>query len=193
MSSNKRSHTTELGCIASEELTDLGAGKEGWLVENPNLVCALDTHSLALANRSFILITGWDDGPRIKIRPELSPIELEIISALEWLVFDEIKVIAVGTSRGYFMVYSLDGLLIHRQLVYPGRILKLRVRGTKKDMMSSHDGSNEEVSAVIPGVIARFDGADIRNILQEWFQERNSHFWDERSKRRDYEELGKWF
>ncbi|KAJ6314294.1 hypothetical protein OIU78_017875 [Salix suchowensis] len=125
MSSNKRSHTTELGCIASEELTDLGAGKEGWLVENP--------------------------------KPQ-------------WLVFDEIKVIAVGTSRGYFMVYSLDGLLIHRQLVYPGRILKLRVRGTKKDMMSSHDGSNEEVSAVIPGVIARFDGADIRNILQEWFQ-----------------------
>ncbi|KAJ6301618.1 hypothetical protein OIU77_015847 [Salix suchowensis] len=53
MSSNKRSHTTELGCIASEELTDLGAGKEGWLVENPK---------------------------------------------------------PLGTSRGYFMVYSLDGL-----------------------------------------------------------------------------------
>jgi hypothetical protein len=113
---SKRSHTTELGCIASEELTDLGAGKEGWLVENPNLLCALDTHSLALANRSLILITGWDDGPRSKIRPELSPIESEIISALEWLVFDDIKVIAVGTSRGYFMVYSLDGLLIHRQV-----------------------------------------------------------------------------
>lgn len=190
---SKRSHTTELGCIAGEELSDLGAGKEGWLVENPNLLCALDTHSLALANRSLILITGWDDGPRSKIRPELSPIESEIISALEWLVFDEIKVIAVGTSRGYFMVYSLDGLLIHRQLVYPGRILKLRVRGTKKDMMSSHEGSSEEVSVVIPGVIARFDGADIRNILQEWFQETNSHFWDGKSKRRDYEELGNGF
>lgn len=112
----KRSHTTELGCIACEELSDLGAGKEGWLVENPNILCALDTHSIALANRSFILVTGWDDGPRRRIRPDLSPIEAEFITSLEWLVFDEIRVIAVGTSCGYFLVYSLDGQLVHRQV-----------------------------------------------------------------------------
>ena len=29
--------------------------------------------------------------------------------------------------------------------------------------------------------------------MQGWFQEKNSHFWDERSKRRDYEELGNGF
>lgn len=33
----------------------------------------------------------------------------------------------------------------------------------------------------------------MQNILQEWFQETNSHFWDEKSKRRDYEELGNGF
>lgn len=53
--------------------------------------------------------------------------------------------------------------------MYPGRILKLRVRGTKKDMMSSHEGSSEEVSVVIPGVIARFDGADIRVLVLALF------------------------
>lgn len=48
-------------------------------------------------------------------------------------------------------------------MVYPGRVLKLRVRGTKKDMNSGgQDGSSEEFSIVMHGVIARFDGTDIR-------------------------------
>ncbi|KAJ9153504.1 hypothetical protein P3X46_026933 [Hevea brasiliensis] len=173
----KRSHTTEIACVACEELGDLGAGKEGWLVENPNLLCALDTHSLALANRSLILVTGWDDGPRLEIRPDLSPIESESITALEWLVFDEIRVIAVGTSCGYFSLYSLDGQLVHRQMVYPGRILKIRVRGTKKDL-TRHTSSSEEISIVIPG-----------NMLQEWFQETHSQFWDEKPNKRDSKAL----
>ena len=45
-------------------------------------------------------------------------------------------------------------------MVYPGRILKLRVRGTKKDLMQ--DILSEEVCVVIPGVVARFDGIDIQ-------------------------------
>lgn len=114
----KRASTTELGCIACGDLGELGAGKEGWLVNNPNLICALDTHSLALANRSVILIIGWSesDGSRVKIRPELSPIEAEHISAIEWLVFDDIRVIVVGTSSGYMLFYSLGGELIHKQV-----------------------------------------------------------------------------
>eukprot|EP00257_Ricinus_communis_P019148 XP_015578056.1 rab3 GTPase-activating protein non-catalytic subunit [Ricinus communis] len=186
--SSKRSHTTELGCIACEELSDVGAGKEGWLVDNPNLKCALDTHSIAISNRYLILITGWDDGPRLKIRPDLSPIESESITALEWLVFDEIRVVAVGTSCGYFLVYSLDGHLIHKQMVYPGRILKIRVRGTKKDL-TQQTSSSEEISIVMPGVIARFDGSDLQNMLQEWIQEKHSQFWDEKPNR-DADGLG---
>lgn len=116
----RRTYTTELGCIACEELGDFGAGKEGWLVNNPNLLCALDSHSLALANRSVILVLGWSgsDGYQVKIRPsDLSPIEAEHISALEWLVFDEVKVILVGTSCGYLIIYSLRGELILKQVV----------------------------------------------------------------------------
>ncbi|KAJ8747155.1 hypothetical protein K2173_010016 [Erythroxylum novogranatense] len=185
----KRTHTTELGCIACEELSDVGAGKEGWLVENPNLHCALGGHSIAIANGSVILITGWDDGPRFRIRPELSPIQSEFITALEWLVYDEIRVIAVGTSSGYLLVYSLDGHLVHRQMVYPGKILKLRVRGTKKDL--THDSYSNEVSVVFSGVIARFDGSDIQNLLQEWFQNSHAPFWDE--KEMNSEDSGSFF
>lgn len=116
----RRSYKTELGCIACQELTELGAGKEGWLVDNPNLLCAIDTHSLALANRSTILVLGWSDsdGSRLKLRPELSPIEAERITAIEWLVFDEIRVIVAGTSCGYLLIYSLQGDLIHKQVMY---------------------------------------------------------------------------
>ncbi|KAE8680109.1 peptide-N4-(N-acetyl-beta-glucosaminyl)asparagine amidase A-like [Hibiscus syriacus] len=186
MPMSKRSHhLTELGCIACEDLTEFGAGKEGWLTPDAGttVLCALDAHSLAIANRSLVLILGWSDPDehRVKIRPELSPIESERITAIEWLVFDDIKVIAVGTSRGFLLIYSLRGDLIHRQMVYHRQIIKLRVRGTKKDLMQ--DGSSEEVCVVMPGVIARFDGSDIQSILQRWFQDARFRFWDEKSKK----------
>ena len=116
----RRPYTTVLGCITCEELDDFGAGKEGWLVDNPNLICALDSHFLALANRSIILVLGWagSDGYKVKIRPsDLSPIKAEYISALEWLVFDEFKVLLVGTSCGYLLIYSSNGDLILKQVV----------------------------------------------------------------------------
>lgn len=121
---SKRSHhyLTELGCIACEDLTEFGAGKEGWLAPDAGItvLCALDAHSLAIANRSAVLILGWSDSdePRVKIRPELSPIEAERITAIEWLVFDDIKVIAIGTSRGFLLIYSSSGDLIHRQVMF---------------------------------------------------------------------------
>lgn len=126
---SRRNHTTELGCIAGADLSAVGAGKEGWLVNSPNLLVALDTNSIALANRSLILILNWsqsiNSGPdtdpnRVaKIIPELSPIEAEYISAVEWLVFDDdIRVLAVGTSCGYLMIFSIHGRLIRRQVVF---------------------------------------------------------------------------
>ncbi|KAK8706272.1 hypothetical protein V6N13_049845 [Hibiscus sabdariffa] len=188
---SKRSHhLTELGCIAGEDLAEFGARKEGWLAPDTGttVLCALDAHSLAIANRSLVLILGWSDtDERVKIRPELSPIEAERITAIEWLVFDDIKVIAVCTSRGFLLIYSLRGDLIHRQMVYHRPIVKLRVRGTKKDLMQ--DISSEDVCVVMPGVIARFDGSDIQRMLQGWFQDTHSHFWDEKSKE-DLEDEG---
>ncbi|GMJ05318.1 hypothetical protein like AT3G14910 [Hibiscus trionum] len=180
---SKRSHhLTELGCIACEDLAEFGAGKEGWLAHDAGstVLCALDAHSIAIANRSLVLILGWSDpdGQRVKIRPELSPIEAERITTIEWLVFDDVKVIAVGTSIGFLLIYSLRGDLIHRQMVYHKQIIKLRVRGTKKDLMQ--DISSGDVCVVMPGVIARFDGSDIQSMLQRWFQDTHSRFWDEK-------------
>ncbi|KAK4748106.1 hypothetical protein SAY87_014692 [Trapa incisa] len=186
----RRNHTRELGCIACEELSELGAGKEGWLVDNPSLLCALDTHAFALSNRSLVLILGWPDprSPRVKIRPELSPIEAEFISAIEWLVFNEIRVIAIGTSRGYLLIYSLDGEMIHRQIIHTAKILRLRVRGTKN--LLAQDALAEEICVVMPGVIARFDGTEIQSMLQRWLQEKHAQFWDEKPKGRSSEDLG---
>ncbi|KAA8524002.1 hypothetical protein F0562_010567 [Nyssa sinensis] len=71
-------------------------------------------------------------------------------------------------------------------IVNPGRILKLRVCGTKRDL--TQNSSSEEVCVVMPGVIARFDGSDIQSMLQRWFQERHAQFWDQRPKNRDPED-----
>lgn len=182
----RRSHVTELGCIACDDLSELGAGREGWLVDNPFILSALDTHSLALANKSLILILGWSADPfesRVKIPPNLSPIDAEFISAIEWLVFDDIRVLAVGTSSGYLLIYSLDGGLIHKQLIYPARIMRLRVRGRKKHI--AQDISNEEVCIVMDGLLARFDGSDLQNMLQHWFQDMQNNFLDHARKDRD--------
>lgn len=187
---SKRTHTTDVGSIACTDLSDLGAGKEGWLVNDPHLHCALDTHSIALANRYQVVVINWadPDGLLAKIRPELSPIASEYITAIEWLVFEEIRAVAVGTSRGYFLVYDLKGDLVHRQLIHPGRILKLRVRGSRRDL--TQDTAEEEVCVVMPGVVARFDGSDIQKMLQRWFQDSNFNFWDQKPKQRDSEDLG---
>ncbi|XP_059662724.1 uncharacterized protein LOC132308615 [Cornus florida] len=192
----RRTHTTELGCIACDDLSDVGAGKEGWLVENPNLLTALDDNFLVLANRYVVLVLERSDNPhpatsRVKIRPNMSPIEAEYISAIEWLVFDDIRVLALGTSCGYLLIYSLGGDLIHKQIVNTGRILKLRVRGSKRDI--TQETSSEEVCIVMPGVIARFDGADIQSMLQRWFQEKHTNFWDQTTKKRDPGDSGNFF
>lgn len=120
---SRRFQTTELGTIVCDDLLDVGAGKEGWLVNNPNLLTALDTHSLALANFSVVLVFQWSDGAdpsshRLKIVPDLSPIDAEYISAIEWLVFDDVRVLAIGTSSGFLLIYSLRGDLIHKQVIF---------------------------------------------------------------------------
>ncbi|KAI5427229.1 uncharacterized protein LOC127130493 [Lathyrus oleraceus] len=214
----RRSYKKELGCIACKELGELGAGKPGWVVDNPNLLSAIDTHFILLANRSTILLLSWSDSNHspLRIRPELSPIDVEFIFVVEWLVFDDIHVIVAGTSSGYLLIYSLRAELIHRQMIYPGRVLKLRVRGTKKDLIQ--DSSSEEFCLIMPGVIARFDGSVIQgsetyslhvglgylivsliivfvcnvgmqNMLQKWFEEAKPQFRNQKQKNQDSEDF----
>lgn len=188
----RRSNKKELGCIACKELGEVGAGKPGWVVDNPNLLSAIDNHSILLANRSTILLLSWSSDSSqspIRIRPDLSPIESEFISAVEWLVFDEIRVIVAGTSSGYLLIYSLRAELIHRQMIYPGRVLKLRVRGTKKDLIQDNSSSSEEFCLIMPGVIARFDGSVVQNMLQKWFEEAHAQLWNQKQKGQDSEDF----
>lgn len=171
---------------------EVGAGKPGWVVDNPNLLSAIDNHSILLANRSTILLLSWSSDSSqspIRIRPDLSPIESEFISAVEWLVFDEIRVIVAGTSSGYLLIYSLRAELIHRQMIYPGRVLKLRVRGTKKDLIQDNSSSSEEFCLIMPGVIARFDGSVVQNMLQKWFEEAHAQLWNQKQKGQDSEDF----
>ncbi|KEH19569.1 putative WD40/YVTN repeat-like-containing domain, rab3-GAP regulatory subunit [Medicago truncatula] len=192
MGMKRRSYKKELGCIACKELGEVGAGKPGWVVDNPNLLSAIDNHSILLANRSTILLLSWSSDSSqspIRIRPDLSPIESEFISAVEWLVFDEIRVIVAGTSSGYLLIYSLRAELIHRQMIYPGRVLKLRVRGTKKDLIQDNSSSSEEFCLIMPGVIARFDGSVVQNMLQKWFEEAHAQLWNQKQKGQDSEDF----
>lgn len=77
-------------------------------------------------------------------------------------------IISVSTDLLSLMQLSLDcyiycethNLFVYLQMIYPGRILKLRVRGTKRDLIQ--DTSSEEVCVVMPGVVARCDGSDIQ-------------------------------
>lgn len=50
-------------------------------------------------------------------------------------------------------------------MIYPARVLKLRVRGIKKDLIQ--DTSSEEFCVIMPGVIARFVGSDIQVKIQD--------------------------
>ncbi|KAG1367912.1 putative rab3 GTPase-activating protein non-catalytic subunit [Cocos nucifera] len=153
----RRSHLTHVGCIACDELEELGAGeREGWL-DDPSLLAALHPDALALAHssRSLVLVLGWDRDPDpssprqpLKIRPSLATDDGHI-SAIEWLPFGDLLALALGTSAGILIVYSLTGDLIHKQIIHPGRVLRLRFRETKVD--SSQDSvSSMELCVVLP-------------------------------------------
>ncbi|KAK9085684.1 hypothetical protein Sjap_026095 [Stephania japonica] len=194
-----RTHLTDLGCIACEELSEFGAGNEGWL-DTPNLSAAVDSSSLALANRSLVLVLDWLNGDLIntpiKIKPSLSPIKGDI-TAVQWLDFDDFRALALGTSNGYLLVYSLEGDLIHIQA--PSLIsffLHLQFYvcynlGFWTNVMNSLTpfSSSDEFCVVMPGVVARFDGSDFQTLLQQWFQETQSQFWDQRRQNRETDDM----
>ncbi|KAI5396694.1 hypothetical protein KIW84_062785 [Lathyrus oleraceus] len=70
-------------------------------------------------------------------------------------------------------------------MIYPGQVLKLRVRGTKKDLIQ--DSSSEDFCLIMPGVIAHCDGSVVQNMLQKWFEEANPQFRNQKQKNQDSE------
>jgi hypothetical protein len=72
------------------------------------------------------------------------------------------------------------------QSIYPSKILKLNFRERKENAWE--DSGSDELSVVFPGVIARFDGADLQNMLQKSLHEVKSHLWKDKSEQEDAEE-----
>uniref|UniRef100_A0A1D1YGT3 Rab3 GTPase-activating protein non-catalytic subunit n=1 Tax=Anthurium amnicola TaxID=1678845 RepID=A0A1D1YGT3_9ARAE len=169
----RRSHATAVGWIACDGLDELGAGqKEGWLTDAP-LLAALHSHHLALAHPSLVFLLGWEEyrgpaeaGGQVRIRPSLPPPEGEI-TAVEWIAVDDLLALALGTSGGYLLLYSTEADLIHKQIVHTGRVLRLRFREIEDSPFSNT--LSYELCVVMPGAIARFDGSDIKSLLQRWF------------------------
>jgi hypothetical protein len=128
------------------------------------------------------------------VRPALGPDDGRI-SAVEWvpLVGEDAEeaggegvAVAVGTDAGWLLFYSLAGDLLHKQSIYPSKILKLNFRERKENAWE--DSGSDELSVVFPGVIARFDGADLQNMLQKSLHEVKSHLWKDKSEQEDAEE-----
>lgn len=129
-------HLTEVCALASgfDDLSILGLGeREGWL-DDPSLLSSLSpySHSLALAHpsKSLILVLSSTTGDRVgnadyavvsRIRPSLGESD-GILAAIEWVPHvrdgddDAAPVLAVGTTVGYLLFYSLAGELIHKQV-----------------------------------------------------------------------------
>ncbi|MQL87638.1 hypothetical protein Taro_020188 [Colocasia esculenta] len=171
----RRTHTTAVGWVPCDELSELGAGqKEGWLTDSP-LLASLHSRYLALADASLVFVLGWEEYRQpssaarpVRIRPSLSPSGGKI-TAVEWIAVDDLLALALGTSDGYLLFYSQEADQIHKQFVYPGRVLRLRFREIEDKFLG--DSFSYELCVVMPGVIARFDGSDIKSFLQRWFND----------------------
>ncbi|KAK8936827.1 hypothetical protein KSP39_PZI012390 [Platanthera zijinensis] len=183
----RRSHFTDICSVACGELDLLGAGKrEGWL-SDPSLLAALHPHALALAHRSLSLLLILPIDPSFSLRPTTvrPPLSVEEghISAIEWLPHADLLALALGTSAGSLLLYSTSGDLIHKQVVHPGRILRLKSREKSAEILqdvTDAAASSEELCVVFPGAVARFDGSDIQSLFLRWLEDKGSRMWDSR-------------
>ncbi|XP_066397253.1 uncharacterized protein [Miscanthus floridulus] len=194
-------HLAEVALLASAsaDLASAGAGeREGWL-DDPAVLPSLGPRARALAvasaARSVLVIVplAGGGGGGVTVKPALGPDEGRI-SAVEWVPLageddaegDEGVAVAVGTDAGWLLFYSLAGDLLHKQSIYPAKILKLNFRERKENTWE--DSGSDELSAVFPGVIARFDGADLQSILKKTFQNVKSRLWKDKFEEQDAED-----
>ncbi|CAL5088941.1 unnamed protein product [Urochloa decumbens] len=196
-------HLKEVALLASAsaDLAAAGAGeREGWL-DDPAVIPSLGPRARALAvasaARSVLVIApvaGGGDGG-VTVEPALG-LEEGRISAVEWVPLtaeehgegEEGVAVVVGTDTGWLLFYSLAGDLLHKQSIYPAKILKLNFRERKENAWE--DSGSDELSVVFPGVIARFDGADLQSILQKSFQDVNSRLWKDKFEEEDAADEG---
>ncbi|KAF8737084.1 hypothetical protein HU200_014210 [Digitaria exilis] len=186
-------HLTEVALLASAsaDLAAAGAGeREGWL-DDPAVLPSLGPRgrdlAVASAARSVLVIIPVAGGGAggVTVNPALGPEEGRI-SAVEWVPLtaeddgegEEGVAVAVGTDTGWLLFYSLAGDLLHKQSIYPAKILKLNFRERKENVWE--DSGSDELSIVFPGLIARFDGADLQSILRKSFQYVKLRLWKDK-------------
>ncbi|KAL6846373.1 hypothetical protein ACP4OV_023821 [Aristida adscensionis] len=191
-------HLTEVALLASAsaDLAAAGAGeREGWL-DDPAVLPSLGPRARALAvassARSVLVIVPVDGGGGggVTVEPALGPDEGRI-SAVEWVPLagegdaegEEGVAVALGTDAGWLLFYSLAGDFLHKQSIYPAKILKLNFRERKDNAWE--DSGSDELSVVFPGAIARLDGADIQSMLQKSFEEVKSRLWKDKFEEED--------
>ncbi|KAJ4797904.1 Rab3 GTPase-activating protein non-catalytic subunit [Rhynchospora pubera] len=186
----RRSQLREVCALALA--SEMGMGIEGWL-DDPSLLVAIAAASshfhLALAHTStsnskppLILVLASSPPPSsslavtTRIRPSLAQSDGSL-SAIEWLPFlhhpHPVPVLAVGTTTGFLLFFSLSGHLIHKQSIYPATILTLKFRHTTPTPESPSD----QLSLVLPGIIARFDSSHLQAMLQKWSDHTGSTTW----------------
>uniref|UniRef100_A0ACD5YG83 Uncharacterized protein n=1 Tax=Avena sativa TaxID=4498 RepID=A0ACD5YG83_AVESA len=190
-------HLTEVALLASASgcLAAAGAGeREGWL-DDPSVVASLGPRArdlaVASAARSVLAIIpiAGGGGGGVTVKPALGPDEGRI-SAVEWVPLDvggaegeQEVALAVGTDAGWLLFYSLAGDLLHKQSIYPAKIMKLNFSERKENAWE--DSGSDELSVVFPGVIARCDGADLQIVLQKSFQEVKPRMWKDKFEQED--------
>lgn len=142
----------------------VGVGFEGWMkdVSSASLLLAMSKQLLAMAKPRAVMIVrckmhadSAHTSPIITISLPHSE-EGHHIKALQWLVFPQWSVLALGTSQGSLLFYSTRGSLLLRQVFYGSPVLQLRVRG---------DRSLEELSVIYSSAIVRIDTTDLQPFL----------------------------
>ncbi|KAL3686188.1 hypothetical protein R1sor_004210 [Riccia sorocarpa] len=161
------------GCVAADELEDVGAGFLGWL-DSKDLVIAMTWSQMAIAKKNTLVMQlRWKnhgDYTPLMIRVGSSDSYEENVTSMEWLMFDDFTVLAVGTSSGALRMYTSQGVLLFQQQFSSGPLLRIRARQDGNIVVGLT--ASEDVCLVFPKAIARVDVVDLHIVISK-YQARN--------------------
>lgn len=163
------------GCIVTDELEAVGAGKTRWL-DNPVILVAMTQEHLAIATDQVIIMQlTWKQQAEKDTKPFVRKVGSclepeEKMTAMEWVVFDGASLLAVGTSFGALLLFSQKGTLLIKQYFHSDPVLKLRVRS--EPLGSLGNDSSEDLCLIYPKAIARIDAIDLKILGHKKLRER---------------------
>jgi len=163
------------GSIAINDLSAVGAGKPRWLDNQVILVAMAHEHMAIATEQNIVMRLTWgqEEGKEGKsfvrqVRSCLEPEEK--LTAMEWVLFDVVALLAVGTSFGALLLFSQKGTLLIKQYFHSDPVLKLRARSEPLGSMSND--SSEDLCVIYPKAIARIDVHDLQALAHRKLRER---------------------